>query len=364
MNMVRHLSEKQRIDILIMIGCGDRTRTQTEVCEMFNNKYPDRPISQATVSRVERKFHEVGHVRDIPKAGPNVRIDEGTQLDILLSVEENPHASSRRIANEHNVSKTSVLRVFKTQKMHPYKVIPVHELNEDDGDRRNEFCETIMNLCQVNPQFTDRIIFSDEATFCLNGIVNRQNCRYWSRQNPHWMMEAKTQYPKKLNVWLGIIEDRILGPYFFDGSLTAEVYLRFLETFLVPALKRLYPDDHNPSEIDQNLWFQQDGAPPHFAHQVRTYLNTVFPGRWIGRRGAIEWPARSPDLNPLDYFLWGYLKSKVYIDRPINLEDLKSRIRQEVEQISPQIIQNVLREFRDRLAYCQEVNGLQFEHLL
>lgn len=362
--MAGHLSETQKIDVLIMIGCGDKTRTQSEVREMFNAKYPDRPISQATVSRIERKFRETGHVRDSSKAGPNVQINEEAQLDVLLSVEEDPHKSTRQMAREHNVSQASVLRLLKQQKMHPYKVIPVHELMERDGDRRLQFCEIILNRCQLNPQFITRILFSDEATFCLNGTVNRQNCRYWSRQNPHWMMEANTQYPRKVNVWAGIIENRIIGPYFFNGSLNSEKYLNFLESYLIPTLKRLYPAEGDPNEIDHHVWYQQDGAPPHFGHHVRTYLNAVLPGRWIGRRGVIEWPARSPDLTPLDFFLWGYLKSKVYVNRPDNLEELKHRIRQEVEQISPQIIENVLREFRDRLVHCQEANGLQFEHLI
>lgn len=53
---------------------------------------------------------------------------------------------------------------------------------------------------------------------------------------------------------------------------------------------------------EENLFFQQDGAPPHYAMPVRNWLNERFPGKWIGRRGAIEWPPRSPDLTPLDFF--------------------------------------------------------------
>ena len=61
----------------------------------------------------------------------------------------------------------------------------------------------------------------------------------------------------------------------------------------------------------QNIWFQQDGAAAHYGREAGAYLDTQFPHMWIGKRGEIEWPARSPDLKPLDYFLWGYLKSKV-----------------------------------------------------
>lgn len=113
-----------------------------------------------------------------------------------------------------------------------------------------------------------------------------------------------------------------------------------------------------------NIWLQQDGAPPHFAVGVRTYLDDTFPNRWIGRGGFIEWPPRSPDLTPLDFFLWGYLKGKVFKSQPANLDDLKDRIRQEIRQITPQMVRNVQREFVDRLGYCQLTNGRHFEHLL
>ncbi|MBZ5796646.1 hypothetical protein K8353_42015, partial [Burkholderia contaminans] len=141
----------------------------------------------------------------------------------------------------------------------------------------------------------------------------------------HWMMEANTQCPEKVNVWTGIINSQIIGPYFVDGTLTGARYLDFLQNFLVPELRMLFPDDENHNEIDRNIWFQQDGATPHFSLEVRAYLNQAFPNRWIVRRGEIECSARSPDLTPLDDFLWGYLKSKVYFNRPNNVEDLKDR---------------------------------------
>jgi hypothetical protein len=74
--------------------------------------------------------------------------------------------------------------------------------------------------------------------------------------------------------------------------------------------------------------------------------------------------ARSPDLTPMDYFLWGYPKSKVYDTKPENLEDLRQRIVNEVRRITAEIIENVQNEFYYRLGYCQDVQGQHFEHLL
>lgn len=358
------LSERERIQILMMIGFGDRARSVREVCDLFNTEHPERaPISISAVSKIHKKFQEEGHVRDRPRSG-RPKIAEDTQLDVLLSVEETPNSSTRQLAREFNVSKSTIGNIFRKTKYHPYKICLVHELSEDDFDRRVQFCEQLMLMCDNDPFFIRNILFSDEATFTLHGTVNRQNCRYWARQNPRWMREIRTQYPQKLNVWAGLIGNRIIGPFFFNGNLTAEMYLDFLQNYLIPSLAEIFPNHENPNLPSQRIWFQQDGAPPHYAGNVRHYLENTFPNRWIGRRGAIEWPARSPDLTPIDYFLWGYLKSKVYATKPENLEDLRQRIEIEVRRITPEMIENVQNEFYYRLGYCQDAQGQHFEHLL
>jgi len=96
---------------------------------------------------------------------------------------------------------------------------------------------------------------------------------------------------------------------------------------------------------------------------VRNYLDVVFNDRWIGQRGYIEWPARSSDLNLLDYFLWAYLKDRVYKTKPQNLQ-LRQRILDKCAIIPAEYFVNAIRSFYNRLGYCQEVNGEQFEHLL
>lgn len=357
------LTERERIEIIQMIGFGERMRTQQEVVELFNETHPGRrPISQSMVSNIESKYRNFGHVRDLPKSGRPSKSEED-QLNVLLTIQDNPHSTLNQVASDFNMAASTVHKIVKKAKYHPYKVCLVHELNEDDFDRRIQFCEQMQELCTNNNNFVKKIIFSDEATFFLNGHVNRQNCRYWATENPRWMMEYRTQHPQKVNVWCGIVEGRILGPYFFDVNLTGARYLEFLRDDLIPELINLYPNEEG--DLPRNdIFFQQDGAPPHYAAPVRAYLNEVFPNRWIGRRGPIEWPARSPDLTPLDYFLWGYLKSKVYVTRPANLEELQARIRQEIHQITPEVIDHVQQEFINRLGYCQVANGAQFQHLL
>lgn len=70
----------------------------------------------------------------------------------------------------------------------------------------------------------------------------------------------------------------------------------------------------------KNMWFQQDGATAHTARATTDILKKAFPGPLICRFGDLHWPARSPDLTVPDFFLWGFLKSRVYVNKPQTLE--------------------------------------------
>lgn len=347
-----------------MIGYGDKTRTQMEVARLFHEKFPNLPpITQGTISKIEKQFRQLGHVKQIKKVAANA-ISDYTKLDIMLEFEENPHTSSRKTAPMFDVTHSSIIRTLQENKMHPYKMIPTQELMEDDFDRRTYFCEQMMAMLDNNVIQLEHVLFSDECTFTLHGHANRQNCRYWSRENPHWMREEHTQYPEKVNVWAGIVGDHIIGPFFINGNLNGDNYLALLQNNVLPTLTNLYPDPANPQLPANMIWFQQDGAPPHYQINVRQYLNRVFPNRWIGRRGSMEWPARSPDLTSLDFFLWGYVKNIVYKTKPLDLADLRRRITLAIRSVTPEMFSNIRRNFYLRLGCCQDVRGEHFEHLL
>ena len=114
-------------------------------------------------------------------------------------------------------------------------------------------------------------MFSDEAIFHLSGKVNKATCRIWSTDNPTWITEAPLQSDKVV-VWVALSKDGLIGPYFFpDKTVTGASYLSMLNDFFLPRIV----DKPNLEEIH----FMQDGAPPHFAKQVRAWLDQTFPGR-------------------------------------------------------------------------------------
>ncbi|GFW08835.1 putative LOC100569746 [Trichonephila clavipes] len=103
----------------------------------------------------------------------------------------------------------------------------------------------------------------------------------------------------------------------------------------------------------QELWFQQDGATCHTARATIDLLKDTFGDRLISRFGPVNWPLRSCDLTPLDYFLWGYVKSLVYADKPQTLDHLEDNIRRVIADIRPQILEKVIENWTSRLDYIR-----------
>ena len=133
----------------------------------------------------------------------------------------------------------------------------------------------------------------------------------------------------------------------FENNVNGESYVKILNEFIWPKVMR------------KRLTFHQVGASAHYATNVRCWLDDKFPNRWIGRRGPIVWPARSPDLTPCDFFLWGYLKNIVYKDRPATIEQLREPITQACAEILIEIIENACKRVSERFKRCIEENGKQ-----
>lgn len=114
-----------------------------------------------------------------------------------------------------------------------------------------------------------------------------------------------------------------------------------------------------------NMIYQHDGAPPHIGREVKNELNRVYPNRWIGRGGPINWPARSPDLTPMDFFFWGHLKQYVYQREAIqNEEELHDRIVEGLATITAEMIRKSGQNLLKRAQLCLQIGGGHFEHLL
>ena len=214
------------------------------------------------------------------------------------------------------------------------------------------FCQWIRD----NQTSVPNILWSDECNFSLTGILNRHNCRIWSQENPH-AIHTTTLHSPHICVWMGLSSRFGLKPYFFEGNVNGENYLDMLREHMIPELKR--------HRAFNRTIFMQDGAPPHFSLAVRNFLDAQFPDRVISRGFATAWPPRSPDLNPLDYWFWGMLKSKIYHrTTPRSLMHLKELIIETCDNLTVEDFACAVAQLHRRLDLLCEANGENFEQFL
>lgn len=211
----------ERRDLLLLKLDHGRSNRQTAL--MFHAMYPQRPIpSDTCIRKLMAKFRSTGSVFNRPKSGrPISATTEENQVLVLGSVALQKQQSLREISNETALSMTSVWKILHMHKFHPYKVHLVQKLGGEDFNRRLDFCEVMEEMIR-DPIFKSHICFSDEATFHLNGYVNRHNLRYWCDSNPFEFREEHVQTPLKVNVWAGIFGRQIIGT----------IELKFLTTHL------------------------------------------------------------------------------------------------------------------------------------
>ncbi|GFX95952.1 uncharacterized protein TNCV_2085321 [Trichonephila clavipes] len=165
-------------------------------------------------------------------------------------------------------------------------------------------------VVEVDASWPWKILWSDEAHFHLSGTVNTHNCRIWDTENPRTFQDIPLHSPK-VTVWCGFTAKFILGPFLFEkttrnGPVTCTVMAR-------------------------------------------------------SRAFQTAWSPRSPDLNPCDFRLWGYLKNLVYRGRLITLADLKDSITLHVRSISVDQLQSAVEQtlHRMQILHLEEGNHIE-----
>ncbi|GFY13989.1 DUF4817 domain-containing protein [Trichonephila clavipes] len=306
---------------------------------------PSEQLIRLTMERFRTTFTLIDNLH--PQRRRTVRTEKAIAT-VERSIEEDPNESIRHRAQELDLCPSTLWKILrKDLGLRAYKIQLVQELKPNDLQARRRFVEWAQNEIAVVPDFHKRILFSNEAHFWLNGYVNKQNCRIWSEANPQVYVETPLHL-EKLTVWCGLWAGGMIGPYFFKNdeshnvTVNGDRYRAMIANFFIPEL-----NNHDVQE----LWFQQDGAICHTARATIDLLKDTFGDRLISRFGPVNWSPRSCDLTPLDYFLWGYVKSLVYADEPQTLENNIRRV------IRPQMLEKVIENWTSRLDYIRASRG-------
>ncbi|KAJ8867901.1 hypothetical protein PR048_031709 [Dryococelus australis] len=167
--------------------------------------------------------------------------------------------------------------------------------------RRPHFDEEVLRrflsavvLTTVELHFPSAVLCTNEERFTRECVLKSRNHHVWTEANTHAPFIRNYQELFDLKVWCGIIGDSLIGPYML------------------------------PSRFFHSCWKTFHlGFDNNFGAHVQEYVDTTFPGEWIGRGGPRLWPARSPDLTPLDFYLWSAVKCLAEARSPqAYLEDL------------------------------------------
>lgn len=312
--------------------------------EFKSKTSPDRK----SIMNIIKTFEKTGSViptRSKNKEPSQKRKEAKKQLETMIS--DFPQLSIRKASSAIGVSSTMIYTVLHDDlHLKPYKYHDWHKLEPHDYSKRVEFASWFLKLAPVTKNF---LICSDEAYFYLTLPLNKQNNRIWAFEQPIEGIEVPLQDEKVL-VWCAISAEKIYGPYFFESYVNQQNYLEMLKNFFWPK--------HLRTEEYKKYYFQQDGATSHTANSVQNWLSNKFSKKFIDKH---QWPPRSPDLNPCDFFLWGYLKAKVYNPLPKTLDDLKENIKREINLISKETLKNIFINFEKRCDLIISASGGHIE---
>ena len=177
-------SNGEYYDMLMALGeChGQYYVAARRYAELYPNR--ERHPSAAVILRAAQRLHETGsvlpnkHETGRDREARNVQ-DTGT---ILNAFEQNPETSIRVVAREHDLSYSTVQRILREERLHPFHYTRVQHLRPEDYAVRRTFYENFLRKVDRDPTFSSRVIFSDESL--REGIYNSHNMHLWSEENP------------------------------------------------------------------------------------------------------------------------------------------------------------------------------------
>ncbi len=187
-----------------------------------------------------------------------------------------------------------------------------------------------------------KVLFSDESKFCIS--FGNQGPRVWRKggeaHSPS-CLKSSVKFPQSVMIW-GAMASAGVGPLcFLKTNVTAPVYQEILKHFMLPSAEQLFKD--------ADLIFQQDLAPAHTAKSTKSWLNDHGVG-------VLDWPANSPDLNPIDN-LWGIVKRKIRNKRPKNADELKATVKETWASIPPQQCHKLITSMPRRIEAVIKAKG-------
>jgi inhibitor of nuclear factor kappa-B kinase subunit alpha len=259
------------------------------------------------------------------------------------------------MAAETGMSEASMRRLLDEDlQMKPFKMRKTQMLNPNLRAARKQKCRTLLQ--RFTPENVDHILFSDEKIFNVEAKWNSQNGRVYATDVHALPAGAnqmqRTLHPASVMVWAGVSAFGKTSLVFVDQGVKIRKE-NYVSDILVPHVLPL-----TQTMFNNNIWwFQQDSAPAHKANFTQTWCRDHLPG-FIS---SSEWPAGSPDLNPLDYFVWSKLEQMACRKNHPSVPSLKRALLKAWEELPMEEVHNSIHGWRKRLTACVRAQGGHFE---
>ena len=293
----------------------------------FLKEFPHKGWTIGGLNKLIKKIDSTGSVQRRLGSGRRrtVRTPDNvsTVEELILSQEGKPqtHRSQRQIAHEVGISLKSVNRIVKNDlALKCLKRSKAQQLSERDMQTRLERCRQLLRRYPAS--IVNFIWFTDEKLFTVASPSNSQNSRLYTTSATrkkdiasNRLLRTCSTFSTSVMVSVGVSGLGRTSIHFvepgvkIDGQYYREVLL----------LQNLLPEMH---EISEFFIFQQDSAPAHRAHQTIAFLEKETPDFLP----PTLWPPNSPDLNPVDYKIWGCLQELVYRTKVRDVDDLASAL--------------------------------------
>lgn len=326
-------------------------------------EFPMKNWSKAGVNKLLKKIATTGSVARKPRdraLRTQTNIDAVEEL--VLSQDDQPrtHLTIREIARDIGISKSSVHNIVKKDLR--LKCLKKKRAQELTNANKLTRLVRAKQLLRLYPQHQVHFIwFTDEKMFTVASPINAQNDRFYVKSGTRKktisadrLLHTRTTFSKSVMVSVGVsslgstelmfVEPgvKINGAYYRDVLLSQQ---------LLPAIR---------NQSGEFFIFQQDSAPAHRAYETVAFLRRETPAFIT----PSLWPPNSPDLNPVDYKVWGVLQDRVYRTRIRDVEHLKERLIEEWGRFDQRIIDGAINQWRQRLRACVRAEGGHFEHQL
>lgn len=212
--MPRIYSNSEYADMVFVYGfCNGNANAAR--CE-YSMRFPNRRLPHKTIFTFQR-LRETGSFALVPHTDrvlAPLRNEERSAAILLYNILMviRPAVYEERAAAELNITSTTVWRTLTADGRYPYYFQQVQHLLPQDFWQRRLFSDWYLNQVDRNLQFSRQILWTDEAIFTRRG--NQRNNYLWLHENPHAIHEQHFQHEFQCNVWLGIIDDILIGLHF------------------------------------------------------------------------------------------------------------------------------------------------------